>query len=61
MNAMCSELLKKSGEFIYLTAAIPEIEHQVAQEAHMTVLYVDRGAQPSSVPCNVIGEDDGSH
>ena len=33
-----------------LTAAVPQVERQVAQQAHVRVLHVDGGAQAPRVP-----------
>ena len=44
-----------------LAAAVPEVEHQVTQEPHVTVLHINGGPQPPRVPRDEVGEDDGPH
>ena len=44
-----------------LPAAVPKVEHEVAQEAHVGVLHVESGAEPHCVPCHVVRENDAAH
>ena len=44
-----------------MSAAVPQIEYQVAKKPDMTEFDVDRGAESPSVAGDVVGEDDRSH
>ena len=44
-----------------LTAAVPEVEHQVSKEADVGVLNVDRRSEPHRVACEIVGKDDRAH
>ena len=44
-----------------LTAAVPEVEHQVAEQPHVAVLHVNGGPQPPRVSRDEVGKDDGTH
>lgn len=44
-----------------LTAAVPQIEHQIAEKPNVTVLHIDGSAQSPGVSSDVVGEDDRSH
>ncbi|CAM9184578.1 unnamed protein product, partial [Heterosigma akashiwo] len=44
-----------------LAAAVPQVQHQPAEEAHVRVLHVEGGRQPHRVPCQVVREDDTPH
>lgn len=56
--ALCGQVVLHEG---VLAPAVPEVEGQVAEEADVRVLDVDRGAQPPCVLGDVVGEDDGAH
>ena len=34
-----------------LAAAVPQVEHEVSQEAHVRVLHIDGRAEPHGVAC----------
>ena len=44
-----------------LAAAVPQVEHEVAEQPHVRVLHVDGGAEPPRVPGDEVREDDGPH
>lgn len=44
-----------------LPSTIPEIEHEIAHEAYVTVLDIDGSAQSSNILGHVVAEDDGAH